>query len=318
MSSGVALRTRGARKPTTQKPSDFLGPHQSLAQTGRPGEKKLNRQQIEAIQHLYRSHPAISAARAVLHGQLLSSGIVLKRGGETVELKAAFKSHLDETWVPFAADVVDNLLMFGYVVVVYDEDDASLQKQRVKRLKQAKGGKAEEPVNYVPMVPTIDTYDLSYVHTGKSGYRRQYLVHATAPGQTARIDDDARVVIRTHPDVSGNLNSPMAVVFDQVRELGDALCRFLHSVSICSLYAMFALMIRGRSSRPWPSWRCRRRRPTRGRGCGRRCASRKLARRSIRRLCFSIRRRATCRARRARTTTRISCRRSRCSSSCAA
>ena len=186
-----------------------------LLQTLRRTEKKLNRQQIESIHHLFRSHPAIAAARSVLHGQLLSSGIVLKRNGESVELKSAFKHHLDEVWVPFAGDVVDSFLMYGFCVVVYDEDDESVQRQRVKRLKAAKGGKAEEPVNFAPIVPSIDTYDLSYVHAGKLGYKRQYIVHATAPGQTAKIDEDARVIIRTHPDASGNINSPMAVVFDQ-------------------------------------------------------------------------------------------------------
>lgn len=212
MSSGVALRNRGSRRASSAK---IIGPTQSLQHTGRPGEKKLNRAQIEAIQHLYRTHPAISAARAVLQGQLLSGGIVLKRQGETVELKAAFKNHLDEVWVPFASDVIDSFLMFGYTVVVYDQDDESVQQKRAKRLKAAKGGIAEDPVNFIPLVPTIDTYDLSYVHTGRMGYKRQYLVHATAPGQTAKIDEDARVVIRTPPDATGNLNSPMAVVFDQ-------------------------------------------------------------------------------------------------------
>ena len=212
MSSGIALRNRGSRRPSSTK---IVGPTQSLQQTGRPGEKKLNRAQIEAIQHLYRTHPAISAARAVLQGQLLSGGIVLKRQGETVELKAAFKNHLDEVWVPFASDVMDSFLMFGYTVLVYDQDDESVQQKRAKRLKAAKGGIAEDPVNFIPLVPTIDTYDLSYVHTGRMGYKRQYLVHATAPGQTAKIDEDARVVIRTPPDATGNLNSPMAVVFDQ-------------------------------------------------------------------------------------------------------
>ena len=219
MSSGTALRTRGARRASASRASDFLGPTQSLMHTGRPGEKKMNRQQLEAIHHLFYTHPAISAARSVLHGQLLSSGIVLKRRGETVELKAAFKQHLDEVWVPFATDVIDSFLKYGYVVVAYDEDEESLQRQRVKRLRRAKekqGAAPEEPQNnLVPMVPTIDTYDLSYVHSGKKGYKRQYIVHSTAPGQTSRVDEDARVIIRSQPDSTGNINSPMSVVFDQ-------------------------------------------------------------------------------------------------------
>ena len=46
-------------------------------------------------------HPAVAAARTVLQGQLLGGGIQLKRNGEDVNLKRAFK-HLEEMWMPFA------------------------------------------------------------------------------------------------------------------------------------------------------------------------------------------------------------------------
>ena len=192
----------------------MLGPTATLANTGKPGEKRMNRQQIESIQHLYNTHPAIAAARAVLHGQLISSGIVLKRDGKVVELTPTFKHHVDEVWLPFASDVIDSFLKFGYAVVVYDEDDSSLLRQRQRRLTAATG-RTSEVSNLVPIVPSVDTYDLSYVHAGKAGFRRKYLVHNMTPGANSRVEEDARVIIRSHPDANGNLNSPMSVVFEQ-------------------------------------------------------------------------------------------------------
>lgn len=216
MSSGVALRSRGTRRAGATRPSELMGPMQSLAQTSRPGEKKVSRAQMEAIQHLYRTNPAITAARTILHGQLLSGGLTLKRNGENVDLKPAFRNHLQEIWLPFAGDVIDHFLMYGFCVVVFDEDTDSSQRQRAKRIKSARGNdKTSEPVNFIPIVPTIDTYDLAYIHTGKLGYKREYIVHATAPGQTARIDDEARVIVRNPCDAAGNINSPVAVCFDQ-------------------------------------------------------------------------------------------------------
>ncbi len=76
-----------------------------------------------AIQHLYNSSPSIQAARAILMGQLLGSGVVVRREGRDVNLKPVFARHLEDVWCPFARDVIDNFLMFGFVLV-------SLEKER--------------------------------------------------------------------------------------------------------------------------------------------------------------------------------------------
>ena len=49
--------------------------------------------------------------------------------------------------------------------------------------------------------------------TGRAGYKRKYLC-GMAPNMATRVDDEARVIMRQHPDSVGNVNSPMATIFD--------------------------------------------------------------------------------------------------------
>ena len=221
MSDGVSLRARGQRAVERRKGRDLIGPSIGLAQSGRPGEHRLNAVQIAAIEQLYTSHPAIASARSILHGQLLNGGLALRRDGEDVDLTPEFEAHLQELWVPYAADVIDALLKWGYAVTVYEEDNDSLAKQVVKRRRTAQGdkgkGKAVErdvPVNLYPLVPPRETYDVAYVQGGRLGYKRQYFVYSQSPNHATKIDDEARVLVREHPDAAGNCISPMAKVFD--------------------------------------------------------------------------------------------------------
>jgi hypothetical protein len=213
MSSGVGLRKAGQRQPARTLPKDLIGPSLALSTGEHPGEKRLNQRQIYAIEQLFNSHPAVQAARTILHGQLLSGGIVLRRDGEVVDLKPAFKQHLDEIWVPFAQQVVDSFLKFGYAAVVYEEDEVSLMSMSAKR-QRGVSGKASVASNIIPIVPPTDTYEVAYTMVGRGGYLRKFFVYGTAPNMATRIDDEARVVVRQQPDPNGNVNSPMATIFD--------------------------------------------------------------------------------------------------------
>lgn len=213
MSGGVGLRKAGARKQAAVLPKDVIGPSLGLTSGEHPGERRLNSRQIHAIEQLFNTHPAVQAARTILHGQLLSGGIALRRNGETVDLKPAFKQHLDEMWVPFAQTVVDSFLKFGYVAVVYEEDLSSLMSMSAKRRRDA-SGRASVVENIVPLVPPTDTYEIAYTMVGRGGYMRNYFLYGTAPNMATRIDDEARVVVRQQPDPNGNVNSPMATIFD--------------------------------------------------------------------------------------------------------
>lgn len=218
----LSVRNRGKRVASKRKGAEpfNVGPSIGLASTGKPGEFRLNMNQMEAIQQLYTSSPAIAAARSVLRGQLLGGGIVLRRGGEDVTLKPEFQRYLSSKWLAFAGDVLDSFLCWGLCVVAYDEDlDLKRQAQRV-----ATKGAKPEPV-LAPMVPPRECIEIAFRQTGKMGYTRQFIVYCMAgPVHVTKTDDDARVFIRQQPDAVGNVISPMATVFEmgaQIQALNE-------------------------------------------------------------------------------------------------
>lgn len=58
----------------------------------------------------------------MLVGQLLGSGLSLTRSGVAVKLKPAFSAHLEKCWLPFASQVIDHTLMYGFVPVSIEEE----------------------------------------------------------------------------------------------------------------------------------------------------------------------------------------------------
>ena len=88
----------------------------SAFEQGSAGEVRINQVQMAAIQHLYNTSPSLQAARAILVGQLLSSGLSLTRNGEAVKLKPTFPAPR-VAMASFARNVTDQILMFGFCVV---------------------------------------------------------------------------------------------------------------------------------------------------------------------------------------------------------
>ena len=208
----LSIRARGKRAPPKSKSgAPFnIGASIGLASTGRPGEFKLNGDQMAALEALYTSSPAIVAARSVLRGQLFGGGIVLRRGGEEVKLKAEFQRYLSSKWLAFAGDVLDSLLKWGLCVVVYDED-VDLKRRASK---VAARGVKPDPV-LAPLVPPRETIEIAYRQGGLMGYTRQYVCfNMTSPQHATRVDEDARVFIREQPDEVGNVVSPMSKCFE--------------------------------------------------------------------------------------------------------
>lgn len=179
---------------------------------------------------MFQSNPAVQAARTVLSGQLLSGGISLRKNGTDVKLTPAFKDHLNEVWIPFAQDVIDSFLKWGMVVVSYEDHDdelrraALISKRRkvVEPVAKGRGSKAAravaeaptEPPVIVPIVPALGTYEIAFRMGGRNGYKREYQVYSNNPSNGTRADDEARIIVRQHPDQVGNVNSPLASVFD--------------------------------------------------------------------------------------------------------
>jgi hypothetical protein len=280
------LRAKGKRRalkhPRVKKGreyhTDISSPLDAI-DSGTPGEVKLSGEAMGALQHLYNTSPSIQAARQILMGQLLSSGIVVRRNGKSVDLKPIFSKHLEDQWVPFARRVIDNFLMYGFVVVSLEPEDppafANLlgKGQEVAALSNTNkmgtnsvGGydygagdahearKRKRPIvddaaagaaaaaealaagkNLVPFVPVrypqppktpnprarrwcaraqdLGTYDVSFLHVGEYGYRRQYRIFATTSQAAYRQDVNAEIFFKSEPDSAGNICSPIATVF---------------------------------------------------------------------------------------------------------
>lgn len=221
---------RSAKRPSVL--DEVLGVHR-----GGLGEGRVSLQQMHAISHLYSTHPAVAAARTVLLGQLLSGGLSVTRGGERVSLRPAFARHLEHCWMPFARDVVDSFLQFGFAVSTFDTESSNSQlihaaKRARLSTEEVNGASSEDrgtnesgskgvakksrqiPLNTVPKVPDLGSYEVAYAASGRLGYSREFYVYSCSPGHGTEVDRDTHVHIRQAPDVNGNINSPIASVFD--------------------------------------------------------------------------------------------------------
>ena len=193
----------------------------------------LNMQQILTLEQMLHTHPAMVSARNVLTTQVLSAGITLKRDGEPVDLKPAFRNHLNEYWIPFARQVIDSFLVSGMCVVSYEEMDAtmhsrlsSLQTKGPKRKrkeeealkkKNGKDVKTEEDhqiMSIVPVVAPFSTYKMAMRFGGRAGYLREYVVYPLSIAGGSEIDEEVRIFVRQPPDHRGNVNSPIASAFE--------------------------------------------------------------------------------------------------------
>lgn len=234
----------------------------------------LNVGQIYEIERLYNSHPAVTAARTVLHAQLFSGGIALYRDGKaqsvikeskrpavassssssvptrapseagdesasTTGVKEAFAKHLSNHWMSFAKDVCDSFLKWGLCVVVFELETEDLVKRAVRLAKaeekmsgpesSRKRGEPDVSKRLIPKVPALGTYDVGFDYVGRFGYTREFKVYSQLPGKTHQEDDQSVVFIRQEPDTSGNVNSPLASVY----ELGS----FVHSLTELAMVA---------------------------------------------------------------------------------
>ena len=203
---------------------------------GELGENRLNFRQIHALDTMYNSHPAIQAARTVLHSRLLGGGVTLLRDGKPAPVvkfgetgsdgirkkgvTERWAMHLEEVWLPFARDVIDSFLKFGFCAVVFDTDGVAPEREEAIRKMKSEAGlptrKRTAPTTplLVPKVPLLGTYEIAWRPHGRYGYAREYMLYSTAPGYAAQVDYEASIHIRQHPDASGNVNSPIAAVYD--------------------------------------------------------------------------------------------------------
>ena len=166
---GLSLRRRGrAKAPALEEP---------LAQRGK--EIFLQRPQLEALFSTYHSSSAIGAVREILLSQLFAGGICVKRNGEDVTLTPVFDAHLQRHWTQFGKDCVDSILTFGLVVWTVDE---SLElRRRQKRVRRRPGTPLPAAASLLPLVPPLDTVDISVAPAGRMGYQKEFRVYTRSP-----------------------------------------------------------------------------------------------------------------------------------------
>lgn len=213
------VRRAGERREPRRRGGKGLLDHSLGIHAHAVGEGRVNLQQQHAIANLYATHPAMSAARTVLLGQMLSGGLQVTRGGEAADLKPAFKRHLERHWLPFARDVIDSFLMWGFCVSVFEEEETedALRRaaKRARRDAVLKKEKVDKEIgNIVPRVPDLGTYEVAWNSGGRLGYIRDYYVYSNAPGHATSTDEEAFVHIRQAPDMQGNIVSPIASIFE--------------------------------------------------------------------------------------------------------
>ena len=219
------LRKKGARAARPrQSPGGPLAPLSNAT----TGEVRISTDQMHAIHQLYQTSSSMQAARQILLGQLLSSGIVIRRKGKDVELTEQFAKHLEGVWLPFARDVIDSLLQYGFVAVSIEEElpppfgGLNSEEREAKRPRtlslQTAPRQVDNPsgaVNLVPVVCETGSYEVSFVLGGRGGYRREYRVASMSASKSYTIDSDVGLFFKTPPDTYGNINSPVATCFDQ-------------------------------------------------------------------------------------------------------
>ena len=211
------LRKEGARTKKPLNGSTRFGTPLSSIAFSSVGEVRVNGDQMNAYRHLYHTSPSMQAARCILLGQLLSSGIVVRRKGEDVQLTESFSKHLEGYWVPFVRKCFDDLMIQGFVAVSIEEElpepFSGLGAPPGKRKRPDQEGK--RTANLVPEVCEPGSYDVSFVLGGRAGYQRKYSVTSLAPGNQYGKDDDVGLFFRQHPDANGNVFSPVACCFEQ-------------------------------------------------------------------------------------------------------
>lgn len=217
------------------------------------GEIRVQLSQMHSIEHVYTTNSSLRAARVLLMGQLLSSGLVLRRNGEPITLKQTFEDHLRSYWLPFARMVIDSFLKFGFCVVSIEEEprkpfsdrgegsslgssgspgssgSSGIGPERVVKADPADVSAAATPAakgaNLIPIVPILGTYELVLVPTGRGGYMRETQIFTTASTHAYQRDDFMECFYRDQPDSNGNVNSPIASCFnllsyvEQLKEL---------------------------------------------------------------------------------------------------
>ena len=197
------IGSRDLFKSAHQKSRDKFGVFDS------DNEVNVSMIEMEHLSRIFERNPAILAARSVLHAQLLSSGLLLKRNDETIDVTPAFRSHLDTVWTTFARNVIDHFCVYGFCVVQIESDKFETATNTIRERKRKRDQTVQ---NFNPYVAQAGSYRLAFKLDGDHNMCRSYRVYREHEGANIR-DDSAIVYLNSEPDLHGRIVSPVASVF---------------------------------------------------------------------------------------------------------
>lgn len=185
------------------------------------GEVRVSVEQMVRAEQAYERNPAIISARSVLHAQILSSGLMLKRGGKTIDVAPLFRRHLDTDWTEFARRVIDQFLYLGFCVVTYEQIESSSATHTIRERKRRKifeenGLDSTVGDNIVPRVAPVGSYYIGFRLGGRAGMARTYTIYRSDVHGNETVDDGSILFLRNEPDAYGQINSPVMSVIKTI------------------------------------------------------------------------------------------------------
>ena len=92
---------------------------------------------MQLVSDFFNQEPVIRIARNLIHNTLFSAGLEVESKGR--KSSEAFNQLLSKHWIPFAAEVLDNIFMFGFCPYY-------TKQVKVKTSTKDNNGKAVVPV----------------------------------------------------------------------------------------------------------------------------------------------------------------------------
>jgi len=227
-------------------------------------EVRVSIDQQRQLKAIADSHPAVVAARQVLQTQILAGGVMLRRDGKVADMQPVFKHHFNTHWIPFAKDVLESLIMFGFVVVTYEMDaepnyedddyvdpatlplrmrkhvgtiDVSNEQENARGKSKRKREKSDlqnsslqaNEKSVIPAVAELGTYEIAFDVSGRCGMKRVYKIYRKQRDGVEKLDDATVLFVRDPPNQDGTINSSMASV--------SGICNFVDKIVDMTLVA---------------------------------------------------------------------------------
>lgn len=188
----------------------------------------VNMEQCESLENLFNTNSTLVAAKNVIHSQILSGGITLRRSGATIPLTPEFQRHIDTHWLPFVKTAIDMLLVCGFVVVSYELDDSEEEEVHIPSLARAVPNRPGEGAfssnvpappqrtaktraeSIIPNALMLGCFQLTFELTGERNYRRRYNAYNLSSSALPMQEGSVRIYVKDHPDRTGNVNSAVA------------------------------------------------------------------------------------------------------------